>query len=106
MEEKILTAKQISEFKLHLQREEKSRNTIEKYMRDVSAFLTFTEGQMISRDFVINYKNRLIKENYAPRSINSMLASLHSLFAFLGWEEFRVKTIRLQQQMYCSKEKN
>ena len=34
-----------------------------------------------------------------------MLASINSLFAFLGWLELRVKSIKLQQQIYCPEEK-
>ena len=34
-----------------------------------------------------------------------MLASINSLFAFLGWHELKVKSIKLQQQVYCPEEK-
>ena len=51
------------------------------------------------------YKNKLLSENYAVRSINSMLASLNSLFSFLGWTDCRVKSIKLQRQIYCPEEK-
>ena len=34
-----------------------------------------------------------------------MLASLNSLFAFLGWVDCKVKSIKLQRQIYCSEEK-
>lgn len=39
------------------------------------------------------------------RSINSMLASLNSFLAFLGWHDLKVKTLKLQQQVYCPEEK-
>ena len=34
-----------------------------------------------------------------------MLASLNSLFVFLDWHELKVKSIKLQQQIYCPEEK-
>ena len=34
-----------------------------------------------------------------------MLASINSLFAFLSWHELKVKSIKLQQQIYCPEEK-
>ena len=34
-----------------------------------------------------------------------MLASINSLFAFLGWQELRVKSIKIQQQIYCPEER-
>ena len=34
-----------------------------------------------------------------------MLASINSLFAFLGWHDLRVKSLKLQQQVFCPEEK-
>ena len=73
-------------------------------MRDVRAFIAFANGAEITKELVIGYKKHL-QENYAVRSVNSMLASINSLFAFLGWLELRVKSIKLQQQIYCPEEK-
>ena len=67
--------------------------------------MAFTDGNEITKDTVIAYKNKLLSENYAVRSINSMLASLNSLFAFLGWSDCRVKSIKFQRQIYCSEDK-
>ena len=67
--------------------------------------MAYLGGETITKDSVIAYKSKLIDENYAVRSINSMLASLNSLFAFLGWLDLKVKSIKLQQQIYCPEEK-
>ena len=104
MEERILTADIICQFKEHLILEERSENTIEKYMRDIKAFILFLSGKVLSKETVIEYKKHL-QENYAVRSVNSMLASINSLFDFLGWIDLKVKSIKLQQQIYCPEEK-
>ena len=44
MEERILTADIICQFKEHLILEERSENTIEKYIRDIRAFMLFLRG--------------------------------------------------------------
>lgn len=103
--ERTLTQNKISDFYKWLQSEEKSRNTIEKYIRDVTAFMAYLGGETITKDSVIAYKSKLINENYAVQSINSMLASLNSLFGFLGWVDLKVKSIKLQRQIYCPEEK-
>lgn len=105
MKGRILTSKAVQSFKKYLREEEKSANTIEKYLRDVRAFAEYLSGAEITKETVIAYKNKLLAENYAVRSINSMLASLNSLFAFLGWSDCRVKSIKLQRQIYCPEEK-
>ena len=105
MKGRILTEKMIGEFSCCLKSEEKSKNTIAKYLRDVRAFAEYLSGAEITKETVIAYKNKLLSENYAVRSMNSMLASLNSLFSFLGWSDCKVKSIKLQRQIYCSEEK-
>ena len=105
MKEKILTQNAIDDFAAYLKNEEKSENTIQKYIHDIQDFMRFTNYLEITKGMVIEYKNKLISENYAIRSINSMLAALNSLFTFLEWEDLKVKSIKLQQQVYCSEEK-
>ena len=78
--------------------------TIEKYIRDVKAFSVYTQNTAVTKEIVIAYKKHL-QENYAVRSINSMLASINSLFAFLGRHDLRVKSLKLQQQVFCPEEK-
>lgn len=105
MKGRILTSEAIQSFKKYLREEEKSKNTIEKYLRDVRAFAAYLSGTEVTKETVIAYKNKLLSENYAVRSVNSMLASLNSLFAFLGWTDCKVKSIKLQRQIYCPEEK-
>ncbi len=105
MKGRILTGEAIECFEKYLYVEEKSKNTVEKYLRDVHAFMVFSDGKEITKETVVAYKNKLINEDYAVRSINSMLASLNSVFSFLGWEDCKVKTIKLQRKIYCPEEK-
>lgn len=105
MKGRFITEKTIDGFCEYLQSEEKSMATIEKYRRDVRAFAEFAAGQTVTKESVIAYKKQLLCEKYAPRSINSMLASLNSLFTFLSWTDCKVKSIKLQRQIYCSEEK-
>ena len=105
MKGKILTSNQIAAFAVYLKSEEKSENTIEKYIRDVGAFAAYMGNVEITKEAAIAYKNKLLSEGYAVRSINSMVASINSLFAFLGWEDLKVKSFKLQQKIYCSEEK-
>ena len=105
MKGRILTETQIAAFAVYLKSEEKSENTIEKYMRDVRAFCAYVGEAEMTKETVIAYKNKLLSENYAARSVNSVLASINSLLSFLGWADLKVKSIKLQRQIYCPKEK-
>lgn len=104
MKGQIITARMIAEFKEHPILEERSAATVEKYTRDVKAFAKYTQNSAITKETVIAYKKHL-QDNYAVRSVNSMLASINSLFAFLGWHDLKVKSLKLQQQVFCPEEK-
>lgn len=103
MKKRRITAKEIAEFKEYLISEERSVATVEKYLRDVGVFAAYVCGE-VTKETVIAYKKYLL-EKYAVRSVNSMLASMNSLFVFLGWYDLKVKALKLQQQVYCPEEK-
>lgn len=101
---RVITAKMIAKFKDYLISEEKSVATIEKYLRDAKAFIAYAQSITITKETVIAYKKHL-QESYAVRSVNSMLASINSLFSFFGWYDLKVKPLKIQQQIFCTKEK-
>lgn len=104
MEERILTADIIENFRKNLELQEKSTSTIEKYIRDVKAFSVYAENSAITKEKVIAYK-KYLRNNYAVRSVNSMLASINSLFNSLEWHDLKVKSLKLQQQVFCSEDR-
>lgn len=94
----------LQEFELYLRNEERSKATIEKYMRDVRCFVGFIGSTEVSKQSVVDYKNKL-GNSYAVASANSMIAALNSFLRFCGWHDLCVKQFRVQRQAYCSEEK-
>ena len=103
-EKRYIISETIDDFRKHLILEEKSRATVEKYIRDVKVFKDFISDSEVTKESVIEYKEYL-QEQYSARSVNSMLASINSLFSFMDWHDVRVRAVRLQQQVFCSEEK-
>lgn len=91
-------------FEKYLTKEEKRSATIQKYLRDVRYFLLFTAKRLLSKELAIAYKEHLC-ENYAPASVNSMLASLNCYLRFKGREDCCVKALKVQRQMFSQEEK-
>lgn len=104
MEGRVITAKMIAGFREHLILEERSVATIQKYIRDVNAFMAYAQNSAITKETVIAYK-KYLQENYAVRSVNSMLASVNSFFSFFGWNDLKVKSLKLQHQVFCPEER-
>ena len=92
-------------FREYLIREEKSRATVEKYLRDVRAFFVFAKTREITKELILDYKNQLLEKGYAVSSMNSMLASINCLLDFIGRPECKVKNFKVQKQIYCAEEK-
>lgn len=95
---------ELKRFEQYLYEQEKSKNTIEKYVRDVRHFLDFLGGREITRQSVIEYKGQL-KESYKVSSINSMLIALNSFLRFTGREDMCVRGLRQQRQIFKEEER-
>lgn len=95
-----LTADQINAFETYLQTEEREKNTIEKYLRNIRVFAAWLGDTPVTKPAVIAWKEHLLAEHYAPATVNAALASLNAFFKFVGWEECRVKSLRLQRRVF------
>ena len=102
--DKTITQDLIENFENYLINEEKSSATLEKYMRDVKAFLVWTCGCKIDKRKVLDYKEYLISK-FAPSSVNSQLSSLNSFFEFNNWHDMKVKMLKIQKQIFAQKDK-
>lgn len=99
-----ITTELIENFKKYLMREEKSKATIEKYIRDISSFCLWAEGKELKKELVLEYKKVLFGK-YASVSVNSMLSSINSFFEYNEWYELKVKSLKIQKQIFVDKEK-
>lgn len=99
-----ITTELIEKFKEYLMCEEKSRATIEKYIRDISSFYLWAEGKEVKKELVLEYKKVLFGK-YASVSVNSMLSSINIFFEYNEWYELKVKSLKIQKQIFVDKEK-
>lgn len=81
--------------------DEKSKNTIDKYMRDVKAFCAYLNGRDVNKELVMEYKENLLI-HYSITSANSMIAAVNTFLRFFGWIECCVKQFKIQRKVYCS----
>ena len=89
----------IEKFKNHLISDEKSDATVERYMRDVTTFISWLDGREMSKELMIQYKAALV-DKYEPASVNTMLASLNAYFDYIGHTEYKVRNLKLQKSTY------
>ena len=100
MNQRTIEAKQIADFGRMLREEERSGGTIENYLRHVRMFSAWLENRCVSKELVAAWKERLLEKGYSPGTVNSMGVSLNRFLAFRGWADCRVKTLRIQRQLF------
>ncbi len=91
-------------FENELNQQEKSRATVEKYLRDVRRFFSFIQGREITKELTLQFKKELT-QSLSVVSSNSVIAALNSFLRFLGLEQCCIRQYRIQKKAYCSEEK-
>lgn len=102
--EHVMELTMLNGFRATLVGEEKSKATVDKYLRDLETFYRFAGGKVITKELVIRYKQELV-ERYAPASVNSMLAAINCFFKEQGWYDCVVKSLKIQRQSFREKER-
>ena len=101
---RTVTDENIKKFEEYLYAEERSCNTIEKYIRDIRFFRGRLQGGNVDKSALVKYKKELC-ERYAAKSVNSMLSSVNAFFVFMGWYDLKVKTLKIQRRIFSDKSK-
>ena len=92
-------------FRNYLLEEERSAATVEKYGRDVLAFLSWlSDREEISKEVVVGYKQAIIGK-YKTTSANSMLVSVNRFLDFIGKKDCQVKLFKIQRNPFRKKDK-
>lgn len=102
--DRVITDSMIEDFEYWLRSDEKSRNTIEKYIRDVKQFYAFTGAGAVSKIAAMKFKASLT-DKYEITSANSIIAAVNSFLRFMGWTDCGIKQFKVQKKAFCSEEK-
>lgn len=94
----------INKFTQALIEDEKSKETISKYKREIELFRSFLVGKEICKESVIGYKHYLMAR-YSPSSVNCKLAAVNRFLREQGWYDCVVKSIKIQRQAFRPKER-
>jgi integrase/recombinase XerD len=79
----------VQNFKVNLEEDGKSIKTVESYVGDTSAFVTFLEGKGVDfngemkRFYITSYRNYLIENQYELSTINKKVNSIQSFNKYL-----------------------
>ena len=100
MNEKKITVDAVDAFTNYLKRAERSQNTIEKYRRDVLAFIRWLGNRPVDREMSIEWKQQLLGRGYTTATVNSMLIALNRFYDVMGWNDCRVNVLKQQKRLF------
>ena len=92
MESKIMTIEQLHSFRAYLRDEERSEATVEKYLCEVTQFSAYLNGNEVTKAAAAEWKEHLLNEG--------KLTALDRFFDFLGWDDCKVKHLKLQRRLF------
>ena len=82
-----ITERNLKEYRQYMYEEEKSKLTIEKYMRDLRKLAEYVGDQTITKELLISYKEYLLYERqYKVTSVNSFLVAANRFFEYKEWQ--------------------
>ena len=90
----------IRQFAVELRQEERAPGTVENYLRHAHAFAAWLRGRPITPELCNQWKSHLLETGYAPATVNSMVAAVNRFIAFLGWKEYKIKSLKLQRKLF------
>ena len=96
--------KTLQNYEQFLQEQEKSENTITKYLSEAAKFLRWLDGGEISKNSLLAYKQYLA-EKHLPAGANAAISTLNNLLEFLDLSELKIKTLKVQRQVFSQSEK-
>lgn len=100
-----ITQGSLRNFIHQLEGDERSPGTIENYARQVRAFSAWLGEKPVTKECTAAWKEHLVREDYCPGTINTMLVSLNRFLDFMGWQDCKVKTLRIQRRLFREDQK-
>lgn len=101
-----LTQREFDQFEDYLRHDEREESTIEAYLRSLTRFAEWADGRAVTKELAMEWKAALSESGYRPISVNAMLAAVNKFFTCMGREDCKVKSLKLQRQMFRKSEKD
>ncbi len=99
-----LTDKLLKSFVGYLHDQEKSSSTIKTYQRELFALQMYIDDNPLTKEKVLEYKSLLTKQ-YTPSTCNVAISAINNFLRYVGREDLFIKPLKVQTQIFESKDK-
>lgn len=105
MEQYRVSREALEQFSQELGRRERAEETVKKYCRDVACFAAWLEDRPVTAEAACRWKAYLLNTGLAPVTVNSKLSALNSFFRFAGWQDCRVRFLKIQRRVFRNQDR-
>lgn len=99
-----ITAALIQNYAAYLQENERSAATVESYTHALRELLKFMGKSPLTKAALVAWKQQLMGQ-YAPATVNAMLAAVNGFVKFMGRPMLAVKPLRIQRALFLEERK-
>ena len=100
----VINQKTIEKYITWLREQERSKATLQKYTHDLNLLLKYLRETDLTKMALIDWKEKLISQ-YAPASVNAILAAVNGYLRYMGWLNLTVKPLKIQRSLFLEEEK-
>ena len=98
---KQLTMETIQAFGAELHLNEKSKATVEKYTMAVRRLMEYLQGMELTKVRLLEYR-KYLQTQMKAQTVNGALSAIHAFLDFAGWQECKVKFLKVQRQAFLN----
>lgn len=94
-----ITEMSLLNFKNSLYNDEKSKATVTKYVRSVERLSEFLEGEEITKERLIGYRDMLLESRKA-QTVNGNLSAINAYLDYCGMPWMKLRLLKIQRQVF------
>lgn len=99
-----ITDKLLKSYIEYLREQEKSISTIQSYHRELFSLKMHLDEEKVTKEKLIDYK-AMIATQYKPSSCNVAISAINNFLRYVGREDLFIKPLKVQTQIFESKDK-
>lgn len=99
-----ISDKLIKKYRNFLVEQERSKSTINSYIREILALQIFLDDSALSKDILLSYK-AMITARYLPSTCNVTISAINSFLQYIGRDDLSLKPLKVQKTIYESNDK-
>ena len=100
-----LTVEKIQAFEESLYLNEKSKATVNKYLRAVRKLAEYLSGEGLTKSRLLEYR-KILQSQVKAQTVNGALSSINAFLEFCGWQDCKIKLLKVQRKAFLDERGN